>query len=42
MPFIQINILKGRSPEKKERLIREVSDLVSEVLEAPSKCACHD
>ncbi|WP_342431737.1 2-hydroxymuconate tautomerase [Neobacillus sp. FSL H8-0543] len=35
MPFIQINILKGRSPEKKERLIREVSDLVSEVLEAP-------
>ncbi len=35
MPFIQINILKGRSPEKKERLIREVSDLVSDVLEAP-------
>ncbi|MDR7238065.1 tautomerase family protein [Neobacillus drentensis] len=35
MPFIQINILKGRSPEKKERLIREVSDLVSEVLESP-------
>jgi 4-oxalocrotonate tautomerase len=35
MPFIQINILEGRSPEKKERLIREVSDLVAEVLEAP-------
>ena len=35
MPFIQINILKGRSPEKKERLIREVTDLVSDVLEAP-------
>ncbi|MBB6444269.1 2-hydroxymuconate tautomerase [Bacillus benzoevorans] len=35
MPFIQINILEGRTPEKKERLIREVSDLVSEVLEAP-------
>ncbi|WHY69644.1 2-hydroxymuconate tautomerase [Neobacillus sp. SuZ13] len=35
MPFIQINILKGRSPEKKERLIKEVSDLVSEVLESP-------
>ena len=35
MPFIQINILKGRSSEKKERLIREVSDLVSDVLEAP-------
>jgi 4-oxalocrotonate tautomerase len=35
MPFIQINILKGRTPEKKERLIREVSDLVSDVLDAP-------
>lgn len=35
MPFIQINILEGRTPEKKERLICEVSDLVSEVLEAP-------
>lgn len=35
MPFIQVNILKGRSPEKKERLIREMTDLVSEVLDAP-------
>ena len=35
MPFIQINIVEGRSPEKKERLIREVSDLVAKVLEAP-------
>ena len=35
MPLIQINIVEGRSPEKKERLIREVSDLVAEVLEAP-------
>ncbi|MEH7086083.1 2-hydroxymuconate tautomerase family protein [Neobacillus drentensis] len=35
MPFIQITIVKGRPPEKKERLIREVSDLVSDVLEAP-------
>ncbi|MCQ6282489.1 2-hydroxymuconate tautomerase family protein [Bacillus sp. EB600] len=35
MPFIQITILKGRPPEKKEQLIREVSDLVSTVLEAP-------
>ena len=35
MPFIQITILKGRSPEKKEQLIRQVSDLVSDVLEAP-------
>lgn len=35
MPFIQINIVKGRTAEKKERLIREVSDLVSDVLDAP-------
>ncbi|MEH7237678.1 2-hydroxymuconate tautomerase [Bacillus sp. JJ1562] len=35
MPFVQINILEGRSPEKKERLIREVSMLVAEVLESP-------
>lgn len=35
MPFIQVNILKGRSPEKKERLIREMTDLVSDVLDAP-------
>lgn len=35
MPFIQIHLLKGRSPEKKERLIREVTDLVSDLLEAP-------
>jgi len=37
MPFIQINILEGRTPEKKERLIREVTDLVAEVLEAPTQ-----
>ncbi|WP_138419586.1 tautomerase family protein [Aquibacillus sediminis] len=35
MPLIQINILEGRPPEKKERLIREVTDLVADVLEAP-------
>lgn len=35
MPLIQINIVEGRSPEKKEQLIRELSDLVAEVLEAP-------
>ncbi|MGJ7920860.1 2-hydroxymuconate tautomerase [Neobacillus sp. LXY-4] len=35
MPFIQINILKGRSPEKKESLIREVTATVADVLEAP-------
>lgn len=35
MPFIQINILEGRSPEKKERLIREITDVTAEVLDAP-------
>ena len=35
MPFIQITMIEGRAPEKKERLIREVSDLVSDVLDAP-------
>ena len=35
MPFIQVTILEGRAPEKKEQLIREVSDLVADVLEAP-------
>ncbi|MBN6185380.1 2-hydroxymuconate tautomerase family protein [Aneurinibacillus sp. BA2021] len=35
MPFIQVNIIKGRSAEKKERLIQEVTKTVSDVLEAP-------
>ncbi|WP_409362516.1 2-hydroxymuconate tautomerase [Aneurinibacillus migulanus] len=35
MPFIQINIIKGRSPEMQEKLIKEVTNTVSDVLEAP-------
>ena len=35
MPFIQLTILEGRSLEQKERFIREVSDLTSEILESP-------
>lgn len=35
MPFIQINLLAGRSPEKKEKLIHEVPHTVANVLEAP-------
>lgn len=35
MPLIQINILEGRSAEKKERLIKEVSQLVAVTLESP-------
>jgi len=35
MPFIQITFIDGRTPEQKERLIAEVSKIVSSVLEAP-------
>lgn len=35
MPLIQVNILKGRSPEKKERFIKEVTELASDVLDVP-------
>lgn len=35
MPFIQFTILEGRSPEQKERLIQEVSELTAEILESP-------
>jgi 4-oxalocrotonate tautomerase len=35
MPFVQINIIKGRSPQMKEELIKEVTNTVSNVLDAP-------
>lgn len=35
MPFIQINILEGRTKEKKEQLIHEVTDTVERVIDAP-------
>ncbi|MFD3445901.1 4-oxalocrotonate tautomerase [Microbacteriaceae bacterium 4G12] len=35
MPFIQINMLEGRSDEKKEALISEVTHTVAKVLDAP-------
>jgi 4-oxalocrotonate tautomerase len=35
MPLIQINIIKGRSPQMKEALIKEVTNTVSRVLDAP-------
>jgi 4-oxalocrotonate tautomerase len=35
MPFIQINLTKGRSEEQLERLIQEVTKTVSEAAEAP-------
>ncbi|MFC3884006.1 2-hydroxymuconate tautomerase [Bacillus songklensis] len=35
MPFVQINIIKGRSPQMKEELIKEVTNTISNVLDAP-------
>lgn len=35
MPLIQVNIIEGRTAEQKERLIKEVSERVSDVLDAP-------
>ncbi|AVK86101.1 4-oxalocrotonate tautomerase [Lysinibacillus sp. B2A1] len=35
MPFIQVTFIEGRTPEQKERLIAEVSQTVSSVLDAP-------
>lgn len=35
MPLVQITIMEGRTPEKKERLIKEVTNTVCETLEAP-------
>jgi len=35
MPLIQVNILKGRSLEQKEELIRRMTDLAAEVLDSP-------
>lgn len=35
MPLIQVNIIEGRSDEKKEKLIEALSKTTSEVLEAP-------
>lgn len=35
MPLVQITIMEGRSDEKKERMIKEVSEAVSNSLDAP-------
>lgn len=37
MPFLQVNILEGRSSEMKERLIFELTDTVCKVLGAPKE-----
>lgn len=35
MPIIQVSIVSGRSPDKVERLIRELTNVTAEILEAP-------
>ncbi|REJ16177.1 MAG: 4-oxalocrotonate tautomerase [Bacillaceae bacterium] len=37
MPFIQVHLLEGRSPEKKETLIYELTETVCKVLDAPKE-----
>ena len=37
MPFIQIQILEGRPPEKIETLIENVTEVVSNSLDAPKE-----
>jgi 4-oxalocrotonate tautomerase len=35
MPFIQVVLMEGRTPEQKEQLIEKLSETASEVLHAP-------
>ena len=35
MPTVQISLLTGRTPEKKEQLIKKVTDAVAEALQIP-------
>ena len=35
MPFIQIEILKGRTKEKKLKMMKNVTDVVADALECP-------
>ncbi len=36
MPVVQISLIQGRTPEKKEELIRRVTQAIVEVLEIPA------
>jgi 4-oxalocrotonate tautomerase len=36
MPIVQISMIHGRTPEKKEQLIKKVTDAISEVLQIPA------
>ena len=35
MPTVHINMLSGRTPERKEELIKKVTDAICEVLQIP-------
>ena len=35
MPIVQISMIAGRTPEKKEELIKKVTDAIVEVLQIP-------
>lgn len=37
MPIIEVNMLTGRTADQKRRLIKELSLLVSEILEVPNE-----
>ena len=36
MPIVQISLIQGRTPEKKEQLIKKVTDAIVEVLQVPA------
>ncbi len=37
MPIVQISMIAGRTPEKKEELIKKVTDAIAETLEIPEE-----
>ena len=37
MPIVQISLIAGRTSEKKEQLIRRVTDAIAETLEIPKE-----
>jgi len=37
MPIVQISMIQGRTPEKKEQLIKKVTDAIVEVLQIPAE-----
>jgi len=36
MPIVQISMIAGRTPEKKERLIKKVTEAIVEALQIPA------